>query len=59
MLRRVQLNNPTPFGKDAFCTANFDAFIVLLIEIKVEGPIDMLINRHAFFLRKMFLVKIV
>lgn len=57
MLRRVQLNNPTPFGKDGFCTANIDAFIVFLIEIKVEGPINMLIGRHTCFLMKIFLVK--
>lgn len=59
MLRRVQLNNPTPFGKDGFCTANIDAFIVLLMEIKVEGPINMLINSHICSLMKMFVVKII
>lgn len=49
MLRRVQLNNPTPFGKDGFCSASTDAFTVFLIEMKVEGPINMLINRHRCF----------
>ena len=57
-MRRVQLNNPTPFGKNDFCTANIDTCVALLMIIKIEEPINMLINRPTCFLVKMVFVKI-
>lgn len=47
VFRRMQLTNPTPFGKDDFCTATNNTCTALLLIMKIEEPINILI--HCWF----------